>query len=124
MKMSSPKEISRMTQEYAEKLAESGEFVHSHDTRYGENLYASPGWGQGMRKGSDAKTLGIRSVNDWYNEIADYNFANPQFQNGAIKTRHFTQVIWKVGRKTIEGETFRSAVALAWELPDARKANT
>ena len=31
------------------------------------------------------------SIDDWYNEISDYNFADPGFSE---TTGHFTQVVW------------------------------
>ena len=35
---------------------------------------------------------GARVVDDWYSEIASYNYAKPGF---SMDTGHFTQVVWK-----------------------------
>lgn len=63
---------------YAQNWSDGCKFVHSHGA-YGENLgYGYNSWKQ--------------LVDDWYDEVKDYNYRVPQF-SGA--TGHFTQVVWK-----------------------------
>ena len=42
-----------------------------------------------MSWGTAASDVPVQSVDDWYNEIDDYNWNNPGFTSG---TGHFTQV--------------------------------
>lgn len=73
-------------QEWAQKLATSGDLVHSTGN-YGENL--------SVRYETDnvsATNVGIKATDDWYAEINNYDFKKPAFGE---KTGHFTQVVWK-----------------------------
>ncbi|KAL9935854.1 hypothetical protein V8E36_005431 [Tilletia maclaganii] len=63
----------------AQAVANTCVFQHSQGN-YGENLAAGTG--------NYAYTSGIDA---WYNEISQYNFANPGFSSA---TGHFTQLVW------------------------------
>ena len=83
-------------QKYAETLATKDEMEHSSDKALkkiygdwtGENLYYF--W-------TSAKNLtinGAAAVDDWYDEIKDYDFAKGKSKNGGV-VGHFTQLVWK-----------------------------
>lgn len=74
-------ELAQYAQNYANNYDCSGNLVHSGGP-YGENLAIgySP----------------VGSVDAWYDEIKDYNYANPGFSES---TGHFTQVVWKSSTK-------------------------
>jgi uncharacterized protein YkwD len=77
--------LNQYAQEWAERLAQTGQLEHRESNKYGENLYY--GWS------SDPKfdvSAGV-PVQAWYDEIKDYNFNKPGF---SPKTGHFTQVLW------------------------------
>ena len=83
-------EIENMAQKYSEYLASISNLKHSGNNNYGENLYYC------------FSTFGIcltgeKVSENWYNEIDDYDFNNPGFNN---KVGHFTQLVWK-GSKEI-----------------------
>lgn len=61
---------------------------HATGTGLGENL-------AGNQAGDALTTLETR-VDKWYSEIANYDFANPDF---ALNTGHFTQVVWRASSK-------------------------
>lgn len=70
-------ELQSYAQNYADNYDCSGNLIHSGGP-YGENL---------------ALGYGIEgAVQAWYDEIADYDFANPGFSENA---GHFTQLVWK-----------------------------
>jgi hypothetical protein len=75
-------------QEWAEGLCPTMNLTHSMGSGFGENLYMS--WGTGS--GSNLVQSASGAVTGWYEEIDDYNFANPGFASG---TGHFTQVVWE-----------------------------
>lgn len=100
-------------QAWAEAIARTGQFDHSTpDQRQsaGENLaaYYTTGF-------MDTETLANRAVQDWYDEIAQYDYGNPGFSG---ETGHFTQVVWKTstqlgcgaaqGTKTINRVTYNA----------------
>lgn len=79
-------ELCCAAQEYAEELAASGQFQHSGDSRFGENLYwawnSVPGWRPG----------GGEAVSSWYSEGAVYDYSRePPTDTPA---GHFTQLVW------------------------------
>lgn len=70
-------ELETYAQNYANNYDCSGNLIHSGGP-YGENL---------------ALGYGIEgAVQAWYDEISDYDFANPGFSENA---GHFTQLVWK-----------------------------
>ncbi|NEP08971.1 MAG: secretion protein [Symploca sp. SIO2C1] len=79
--------LNNSAQSWAEHLASTGAFEHS-DTKAGENIYASYTTASSI----DATNLANQAVTSWYNEVSDYDYANPGFSG---KTGHFTQVVWK-----------------------------
>jgi hypothetical protein len=98
-------QLATAAQQYASKCttdpSNPGRFAHSaRESRpnQGENL----AWGTG--EFSSAKS----SVDRWYNEISQYNFAAPGYNSA---TGHFTQVIWRAttqigcGSATCSGQT-------------------
>ena len=79
--------LEKLAQSHSEKLASLGYLVHSSNTlngnKIGENLYI---WKK------DSGYLGSKPVDEWYSEIKDYDFEQPEF---SPKTSHFTQVVWE-----------------------------
>jgi len=84
-------ELDEIAQKYAEKVAATEVFQHSHakfkGDHMGENLYMQGG----------LKMNGNLAVQSWYDEISDYNFNNPGQSSGVVG--HFTQVVWKGSAK-------------------------
>ncbi len=80
------KDLCEIAQEYAKKLAESNNFIHSgnkyNDKPLGENIFMS----------NHFPISGKFTTDNWYNEIKNYNFDNPGFKEGI---GHFTQLVWK-----------------------------
>ena len=67
---------------------------HGHaglDPRYGENL----AWAAGSK---EAPSGAPSSADEWYSEIKDYNFENPD-ASGPGATGHFTAMVWKATGK-------------------------
>ena len=88
--------LNNFAQNYAETLAARGEFEHSKKSDRnkiygdwsGENLYYF--W----TSARDLTVTGADAVDDWYDEIKDYDFAKGRSKNGGV-VGHFTQLIWK-----------------------------
>ncbi|CAF1196039.1 unnamed protein product [Adineta steineri] len=82
--------LNDIAQSYAEHLAVTKVMQHSHSNfsgrPMGENLIMLDG-----RKFS--YDTGDHAVDGWYNEIRNYNWANPDASTGVVG--HFRQVIWK-----------------------------
>lgn len=77
--------MNNYAQDWANRLAMTGNFHHRKDNIYGENLYAS----------SSSKDLGKKAVDSWYNEIIYYDAnanENQLFANKAIR-KYFIPVI-------------------------------
>lgn len=67
--------------------------VFAHDAGdYGENL----AWNWSSKGPSPVPAA--TPVQNWYNEIKDFNFNNPD-GNNIGKVGHFTQVVWKGSTK-------------------------
>jgi uncharacterized protein YkwD len=74
--------LAAYAQEWANKLAKTGQFEHRQNSGYGENLY----WGQG-------RTVSPSNVvTSWANEVSDYNYDN---NNCRDVCGHYTQIVWK-----------------------------
>jgi uncharacterized protein YkwD len=73
-------------QAWADKLAESGQFLHSGG-EYGENLYSIS-----ANEELAADAIATNAVDAWYNEGKSYDFASAE---PAPNTFHFTQLLWK-----------------------------
>ena len=88
--------LNDFAQKYAETLAAKNTMQHStHDVREkiygdwtGENLYYF--W----TSASNLTINGAAAVDDWYDEIKDYDFENGCSKNGGV-VGHFTQLVWK-----------------------------
>jgi len=85
-------------QNWTDKIVETGQFVHSNTTKYGENSFYQVPFDFNKDNGIflfeiELKIiffiLGATPVIVWYNEKANYTVANPG------RTLHFTQVVWK-----------------------------
>ncbi len=85
--MTQSSSLNESAQSWAEHLASTGAFEHSK-TNAGENIYATFTTASSV----DAANLGNQAVKSWYDEVSDYDYANPGFSG---KTGHFTQVVWK-----------------------------
>lgn len=78
--------LAAIAQRWATHLAEAGcAFEHSRGD-YGENLAA------GTDGAFDPETI----VAMWYDEVEQYDFAQPGF---AMTTGHFTQLVWRGSRR-------------------------
>jgi hypothetical protein len=77
--------IATFSQTWASHLDSSNFFVHSNNPMYGENLAFFQGYGV------DTMKLLKMAIDNWYNEIAYYNFNAPGFSE---KTGHFTCLVW------------------------------
>jgi len=89
-----------MAQKWAEHIARSGKFEHSRNKGYGENIAMR--WSS--KKDGNLGKLVKQAVNDWYNEVSQYNYKNPNPSGG---TGHFTQVVWKSSKSLGLGLAFK-----------------
>ena len=80
------KELCDIAQKYAEQLARTGSFQHSHNTFHGDNM------GENLFACYGMKISGKMMTDDWYNEVNQYDFNNPGYISG---TGHFTQIVWR-----------------------------
>ncbi|NEQ68309.1 MAG: secretion protein [Symploca sp. SIO2D2] len=80
--------LNSSAQNWANHLASNGVFEHSKTNNVGENLFVS----YTSASSVDSAALADQAVTSWYNEVSDYDYANPGFSG---KTGHFTQVVWK-----------------------------
>ena len=90
------KKLNDYAQNYAETLAAKDQMAHSPKEKReklygdwtGENLYYF--WSS-----SDGLTIsGADAVDNWYDEIKDYDFKKGRSKNGNV-VGHFTQLVWK-----------------------------
>ncbi|XP_041098587.1 uncharacterized protein LOC121309627 [Polyodon spathula] len=82
-------EISRGAESWARHLLSLHRLKHS-TTSHGENIWAKMG-------GADATLTGQEVVDTWYEEMKNYDFSQPGYQE---KTGHFTQLVWR-GSRTV-----------------------
>ncbi|NES22861.1 MAG: secretion protein [Symploca sp. SIO3E6] len=80
--------LNSSAQEVADNMASTGVFEHSSTKGVGENLFVTYTTASSV----DATALANQAVKNWYDEVSDYDYANPGFSAG---TGHFTQVVWK-----------------------------
>jgi uncharacterized protein YkwD len=80
--------LNSSAQNWAATLASTAAFKHSAIPGVGENIYAS----YTSEASVDANALGTDAVTDWYDEVKNYDYANP---GSSGNTGHFTQVVWK-----------------------------
>jgi len=115
-------------QAYAETILSTGVFVHSSESQRngaGENLYY-----RFSQFPLDPATLAAQAVDAWYEEVAEYDYANPRF---SPDTGHFTQVVWKSttqlgcgvaqGPKTIAGRTGTANYVVCHYVPDGNNGD-
>ena len=79
------KELCDIAQNYSKLLASKRTLIHSKNKYKGESL------GENIFMCFGSVCTGTYMTQSWYDEIKDYNFKKPGWQNG---TGHFTQVIW------------------------------
>lgn len=79
--------ISTVSQTWANNLSINNKFQHSNNKQYGENLSMFMGYK------NDIIPLIKKSIDQWYNEIKDFDFNNPESKTNN-KAYHFTQLIW------------------------------
>nr|XP_023693772.1 uncharacterized protein LOC111857308 [Paramormyrops kingsleyae] len=79
------RELSVSAQSWADHLLAIRMLKHSPQSDKGENIFC-------MQSSRPMKISGKQPVENWYNEIKDYNFSRPGF---TPNTGHFTQVVWK-----------------------------
>lgn len=76
-------ELAGVAQEWANHLITNGQFVHSHNPNYGENLYEIQG----------AAATPNMVVKAWADEVSDYNYT----ANACVGSKmcgHYTQIVW------------------------------
>ncbi|MEU3964672.1 CAP family protein [Streptomyces buecherae] len=85
-------EISRWAQEWAERMATTGDFAHRPNNKYGENLHYA--WSS-----DGASPSGAQVADAWYNQIRDYPYFGREPDMSTFSTwGNFTQVVWKSSR--------------------------
>ena len=84
------KELCEIAQKYAEQLARTGNFAHSHNKFHGDNM------GENLFACYGMRINGKMMTDDWYNEVNQYDFNNPGYISG---TGHFTQIVWKDSKR-------------------------
>ena len=78
--------IAKFSQSWSNTLLNNNEFKHSGNDLYGENIAYFQGYG------IDVVPLIKQAIDMWYNEVKDYDFANPGYSSA---TGHFTCLVWK-----------------------------
>ena len=79
------KDLTRIAQSYANKLAATNTFAHSSNKYKGNNM------GENLYTCFNKKATGAMATDSWYSEIKDHNFRK-DFQG---KSGHFSQLVWK-----------------------------
>lgn len=80
-------ELAKVAQEWAQHLADKNQFVHSRDSRYGENLYAITG----------ARATAKKVVEAWASEERNYDYKTDTCKKSACG--HYTQIVWRDSRE-------------------------
>uniref|UniRef100_A0A914QNL7 SCP domain-containing protein n=1 Tax=Panagrolaimus davidi TaxID=227884 RepID=A0A914QNL7_9BILA len=76
--------ITNDAQAWADHLAKTGQFEHSKNRNYGENLAAG------------YPLSNVNPATRWYSEVSQVDFSNVDRSIGCF---HFTQIIWKSSKK-------------------------
>jgi pathogenesis-related protein 1 len=74
-------DLASVAQQWADHLIESGQFAHSHNPKYGENLYEIEG---GVATPADV-------VRAWAEEVRDYDYSSNSCRGVC---GHYTQIVW------------------------------
>jgi uncharacterized protein YkwD len=77
-------DLAQTAQNWANVLMASGTFIHSRDSRYGENLFEISGPGASSRP--------FEVVNAWASESASYRYDT---NSCAGVCGHYTQIVWR-----------------------------
>jgi uncharacterized protein YkwD len=77
-------DLARVAQRWADKLMDSGVFMHSTDMRFGENLFQISGLG--------ASSTPYEVVNAWGSESDFYRYDTNTCHG---ECGHYTQVVWR-----------------------------
>jgi pathogenesis-related protein 1 len=80
--------LAGVAQDWAKGLLASGQFVHSHNPNYGENLFEISG----------AAATPEQVVKAFADEVRDYDYKSNSCRVGAM-CGHYTQVIWNDTRE-------------------------
>ncbi len=73
--------LAAVAQEWANKLIANGQFVHSHNPNFGENLYEIDG----------GLAMPAEVVAAWAGEVKDYNYRSNTCSGVC---GHYTQIVW------------------------------
>ncbi len=73
--------LAAVAQEWADHLMADGQFVHSHNPAFGENLFEITG----------GRATPAQVVNDWAGEVKDYNY---KLNSCHGVCGHYTQIVW------------------------------
>jgi uncharacterized protein YkwD len=79
-------QLAAVAQQWADRLIQNGQFVHSHNPKYGENLYEIEG----------ATATPAEVVKAWAEEVRDYDYGSNTC-HGACG--HYTQIVWSDTRE-------------------------
>ncbi len=72
-----------VAQNWANKLIATGQFAHSHNPNYGENLFEI----------MSAAATPTQVVDSWADEVRDYDYSSNTCRASAM-CGHYTQVVW------------------------------
>jgi len=73
-------ELCKISQAWANHLAKTGDFQHSHLAKCGENLY----------KGTGKNYNGTSAIEPWYNEEKKYDYAKAEFTKETGRFRPYS----------------------------------
>jgi len=78
--------LASVAKEWADRLMQNGQFVHSHNPKYGENLYEISG----------ATATAADIVRAWAGEVSDYDYRSNSCRGVC---GHYTQIVWNDTRE-------------------------
>ena len=79
------KDAASKAKTWAKRLADTCVLEHGNCDGMGQNIASM------ISSGGKVDLSGQQAVDNWYNEIKDYNYSSPGF---SYNTGHFTQVVW------------------------------